>query len=197
MNGELDATRALEAACKKHGIDLRILIAETALWAHPEVCKALLKTSGSVCFFPRTRRCRENKGEKRGVILDGIRMDDNTYANHAIKQALGVGRDAKGFEVCHVWPGSCYDADCHTAIPNLVLIPRPLAGLTDHSSEIQTSLQYRSFELYGWHPKGSTQPVRPAGYPKAWRLPFPFTERVAKSIANRKAKLPELAPNIG
>jgi len=43
-------------------------------------------------------------------------MDDNTYANVAIKRTLGVSRtDLLGFEACHIWPMTCYDERYHTA----------------------------------------------------------------------------------
>lgn len=113
-----------------------------------------------------------SKGEKRGQILDGIRLDDNSYANVALKRALGLHRlQLEGFEACHIWPRTCYDQRFHTVIANLVLLPRALAGLTDHDLEIQASLQYRAFELYGWFPKGTPIPRKPSFYPSHWRDP--------------------------
>lgn len=145
-----DAVAMLEAASEKYSIDLCVLVAETALLANPEVPRRLIAESGTPCFFPGIRRYRQGQGERKGETRNGIKFDDNTYANHAIKQALGVGKHGtRGFEVCHIWPGSCYDEKYHTAITNLVLLPRSLAGLSDHNKKIQAALQYRSFELYG------------------------------------------------
>lgn len=76
-----------------------------------------------------TRRMRITLGERRGQFVDGVRLDDNTYANQAIKIAAIGSREIEGFHTSHVWPGSCYDPRYHTCIANLVLIPAPLAGL--------------------------------------------------------------------
>lgn len=184
-----DAVSLLEEASEKHRIDLCLLVAETSLWAHPEVARRLTAETGHPCYFPNTRRCRENQGERRGQVLGGgVRLDDNTYANHALKQALGLGRSgARGFEVCHIWPASCYDELCHTAIPNLVLLPRSLAGLSDHNSRIREVLQFRSFELYRWVPRGIAAPQRPNKYPACWREPLTFSSVVEKALKNRRA----------
>jgi hypothetical protein len=132
-----------------------------------------MNDTGMAAMFPKVRRARIGQGEQRGQIVEGVRFDDNTYANVAIKRALGIGKSAEGFEACHIWPLTCYDQRYHTAIANLVLLPRALAGLSDHDIEIQKALQYRAFELYGWWPIEMSQPVKPAFYPSEWRVPQP------------------------
>src|SRR5437762_445526 len=128
-------------AMQRNQIHLSVLVAETGLWAHPDVHLRLLRESGCVARYPNVRRARLGQGEKRGQVVDGIRLDDNSYANLAIKRALGLGRnEAEGFEACHVWPRTCYDQRWHTALANLVLLPRALAGLSDHDQEIQAAL---------------------------------------------------------
>jgi hypothetical protein len=159
-------------AAERHQIHLNVLVAETSLWAHPEVHKRILRESGGATMFPNVRRARTAKGEKRGQVINGIRLDDNSYANMAIKRAVGLGRDGvEGFETCHIWPRTCYDERFHTAIANLVLLPRALAGLSDHDLEIQSSLQYRAYELYSWYPDGVDAPKKPEFYPLEWRGP--------------------------
>jgi hypothetical protein len=125
--------------------------------------------SGSPATYPNVRRAKVSKGERRGQVVDGIRLDDNTYANRAIKVAIGHPGILKGFEACHIWPKTCYNERYHTAVANLVLLPRALAGLTDHDSEIQRALQYRAYELYEWWPETEPQPVKPAFYPNNWQ----------------------------
>ena len=117
-------------------------------------------------------------GELRGKDIDGVRFDDNTYANVAIKRATGLRKSAVGFEACHIWPLTCYDERYHTAPANLVLLPRALAGLSDHDPEIQKALQYRAFELYGWWPSDGPRPVNPEFYPTEWRDPQPDVRTV-------------------
>lgn len=167
-----DAEEMLRAATAKHNIHLSVLIADTALWANPAVHKWLLSKHLTGAMFPDRRRYKAGK-ENRGETVNGIRFDDNSYANVAIKRAIGLHRSQLvGFEACHIWPKTCYDERYHTVIANLVLLPRALASLTDHDAEIQAALQFRSFELYGWHPAECSPPQRPAFYPADWRPPF-------------------------
>ena len=81
-------------------------------------------------------------------------------------------------------------------IANLVLLPRALAALTDHSPEVQQVLQFRSFELYGWYPAGQEQPTKPAHYPTEWREPMPFSPSVKSALATRSRKMHGVAGAI-
>ncbi|OGB29989.1 MAG: hypothetical protein A3F78_22725 [Burkholderiales bacterium RIFCSPLOWO2_12_FULL_61_40] len=171
---KLVASELLLEAVKRHNIHLSLLVADTGLWVNPEFHNRLVRDTSSAAIYPDVRRAR-GQGEKRGQIVDGVRLDDNTYANGAMKRAAGLGKSAEGFEVCHIWPRTCYDARYHTAVANIVLLPRALAGLSDHDIEIQTALQYRAFELYGWYPEGRKPPVKPEFYPSKWREPQPDT----------------------
>ena len=180
----------LTEAADRHGIRLSVLVAETGLWASPEVHRRLMTENGMGVFFPNIRRCRTSKGEQRGERIDGIYLDDNSYANHAIKRALGIPRENLiGFEACHIWPTTCYDERYHTAIANLVLLPRALAGLTDHDKEIQKALQYRAYQLYDrWRPDESPSPTEPTFYPSDWSEPLAFTDAVSRALSKRKLR---------
>jgi len=171
----------LREATTRLGIQFSSVIAETTLWANPKVHASLLKRTGSAAWFPNTRRYKAGH-EERGTVIDGIRLDDNSYANGAIKKALGCSiRQLTGFETCHIWPLTCYDTRYHTAIANLVLMPSAIASLSDYDPEVQAALQYRSYELYGWHPAEVMPPVRPASYPTNWSEPFPPPTGILKS----------------
>jgi hypothetical protein len=184
---QFDAAAMMHEAQEKHSIRLSVLVAETGLWANPEVHRRLAAEDSVGAFFPKTRRYKAGAGERRAEVREGIRLDDNTYANNALKRSLGLARGAAvGFEVCHIWPQSCYDHRCHTVIANLVLLPRPLASLTDHDADVRAALQYRAFELYKWHPEEAAAPTRPMHYPTNWRDPLPFTDLIARSIAARR-----------
>jgi len=188
----LDGLILYREAAARHKIHLSLLVAETSNWASPDVHLRLTQENGVGTYFPNVRRCRPKTGERKGQILGGERLDDNSYANHAIKQAAGIVRSSiRGFEACHIWPQSCYDSRCHTVIANLVLLPRPLAGLSDHDPEIRTALQFRAFELFNWCPPDQIPPTRPAFFPTTWSSPMPFTERVARALTNRRSMISE------
>lgn len=185
MRPRIVASEWLLEAVKRHNIHLSLLVADTCIWVNPEFHNRLVRDTGSAAMFPKVRRARIGQGERRGQIVDGVRLDDNSYANLAIKRAAGLGKSAVGFEACHIWPLTCYEERYHTAIANIVLLPRALAGLSDHATEVQTALQYRAFELYGWFPKERQQPVKPEFYPSIWREPQPDTvnERTADIVS--------------
>jgi hypothetical protein len=188
-----DGIAMLRKAAVRHGIHLSILVAETSLWANPEVHRRLIQENGVGAYFANVRRYRAGAGERKGQVLGSERLDDNSYANHAIKQATGIGRAAiREYETCHIWPQSCYDSRCHTVIANLVLLPRPLAGLSDHDPEVQAALQFRAFELFGWHPPDQSAPTRPGFYPSTWPEPMPFTRTVARALANRRFSIRQI-----
>ncbi|GHV80430.1 hypothetical protein AGMMS49944_22210 [Spirochaetia bacterium] len=196
----IDGRNALEKAAKKLCIDLPSLVAETAIWACPTVCVDLSKKHGEPVWYPKYRRGRP--GEKKGQVIKGITIDDNTYANAAIKHAVGISRnDIKKYAACHIWEDTCYDEHCHTAIPNLVLIPNAIAGLSDFYKPVIEALQYRSYALYHWLPKGCPVTVKPKNYPTNWQQPCKgapgFPEGIAPFIRepvwDRKPGLTELA----
>ncbi len=174
-------------ACRQFGIKLPELVAACSLWASPEVFGRLLDENGFGAWYPGVRRARDADGEVRGTIKGGIRLDDNTYANRALKQSLPAGhRGFRNWAVCHVWPKSCYDERYHTCIANLILLPSPLASLTDFDSQVQAALQFPSWDLYRWHPEKATQPARPEVYPATWRDPEPAPEDLRGRIRNRR-----------
>lgn len=135
------------------------IIAATAIWVSPN--KMTLNP-----VYPDTKR---GKAKDKGKIFDGIRIDDNTYANIAIKKSISGSIEFKNYMVCHIWPGTTYDERYHTLLANLVLIPRILANLSDHFNKVIDVLKYRSYDLYGWHPEGTEIPQRPYYYPQIWR----------------------------
>lgn len=194
MKPKVIASELLLEAVRRHNIHLSVLVADTGLWANPDFHLRLVQDTDSAAMFPRVRRARIGQGEQRGQIVDGIRLDDNSYANVAIKRAVGLGKSAEGFEACHIWPLTCYDERYHTAPANIVLLPRAIAGLSDHDSEIQKALQYRSFELYGWWPEGIDEPRQPEFYPECWREPLPDATPVAKG-APRGSR--QTGPSLG
>ena len=119
--------------------------------------------------------------QKRGEKCGDITFDDNTYANNAIKLALLKGLEKygihgnsrqifKGFETCHIWPDTCYDARYHTSLANVVLLPREIAGLTDHCQTVEDMLKYEAWKRFGFKPDEAETPAKPKNYNKiVWR----------------------------
>ncbi len=142
------------------------LVAKSSIWTPKEkVTEAPI--------YPNVRRGRK---EDKGREIAGVRIDDNTYANAAIKKAISKDVKFEDFEVCHIWPGTTYDERYHTLLQNLVMLPRALAALSDHMEDVISLLKYRAWELYGWHPAGTEIPQKPAFYPSSWGAAVPDFE---------------------
>lgn len=140
-------------------------------------------------WFNCKYRRAKNGEQRRQTISGGIILDDNTMANQAIKKAVLKGLEKygihktdikifKGFEACHIWENTCYDERYHTSVANLVLIPREIAGLTDHCDAVKELLKYESFNRFGFLPNVDNngviiqmqQPVEPNIYKSlTWR----------------------------
>ena len=181
------------------------LIAQTAIFCPVHVFEAVVNgkcgskdnQSSNGNAFGSWFNCkyqRAKKGLKRGnitkdPILGDITLDDNTKANYAIKKAVLEGLKKygihnadidifKGFEACHIWADTCYNPRYHTSVANLVLIPREIAGLTDHCDAVKELLKYESFKRFRFLPNVDNngviiqmqQPVQPNIYNSlTWR----------------------------
>ncbi|MCM1153564.1 MAG: hypothetical protein NC328_07930 [Muribaculum sp.] len=139
------------------------LVARTSIW----VPKGKVKDTP---VYPNVKRGRK---EDKGCEIAGIKIDDNTYANVAIKKAISKDVKFEDFEVCHIWPGTTYDEHYHTLLQNLVMLPRALAALSDHMEDVISVLKYRAWELYGWHPADEQIPQKPVFYPSSWGSAVP------------------------
>jgi hypothetical protein len=171
----------LEEVADQLNIDLPKLVAGCAFWSP-------VNAAPTKAVHPHIRRARSGE-EPRTVTPEAIRLDDNTYANKVLKDKVSHLGKFAGFAVCHIWPQTCYDERYHTMPANLVLLPRELAGLTDHHREVEQCLQFRAWELYGWYPDGQAQPVMPANYPDNWRVPVP------KPISTKQSNTKTFFPN--
>lgn len=190
--GLTPALTAVREATRRLGYSLPTLVAETAIWAHPgEHARQVSAENPTGAVFPHVRRARLGSGEAPGVVVDGVRLDRNNYAGTAVRQAIGVEREAlEGYEACHIWPATCYDPRYHTVLANLVLVPGPLAGLTDHDPDVIAALKFRSWELYSWHPVEAAAPPRPADYPTNWKEPVARAARSARRSVVRQPGQP-------
>lgn len=106
---------------------------------------------------------RAHANENSGCEDSDVILDDNTYANHAIKYAIcadlkkygiSISIDAfEGFEACHIWDETCYNKKYHTSVANIVLLPRSIASLTDHCDAVKKLLQYEAWRRFGFKPE--------------------------------------------
>lgn len=176
----------LKEKCRELKINLTALIAQTCIWANPEVVSTLRgDNENSNALW--VKNCRRSKTTeiRREFGSDGCFLDDNTFANKAIKMATGEITVQGTFTVCHIYEDSCYDKNYHTSICNLVLIPKEIYSLTDNDKEVVSALKYKSLELYNFFI--NTEPQKPYGYDELnWRRPEPFSDKIKKSIMNRK-----------
>ena len=162
------------------------LIAKHALFCTREIASAVRngtigcrghKESETYSWFDCKYKRRKKGDCKKGQDVGGVTLDDNTKANLAIKgavkESLPLPRSIKftDYEACHIWDGTCYDENYHTSVFNLVLVPRPIAGLTDYSVAVKKMLQYESACRFGVFPKKNDPPEKPQNYDKItiWR----------------------------
>lgn len=109
---------------------------------------------------------RANANEERRVNApNDTTLDDNTYANKAIKYAICEDLKKYGisvsindfskneFEACHIWDETCYNEKYHTSVANLVLLPRALASLTDHCDAVKKLLQFEAWNRFKFKPE--------------------------------------------
>lgn len=134
------------------------LIAKTSIWADP-------RKVTDTPVYPNVKRGNQ---KQKGQVIDGVRIDDNTYANRAMKDAVLKDAEIVNYMTCHIWPGTTYDKRYHTQLANLVLLPRVIAPFSDFCPSVIDVLKYRAFELYGWYPEEESEPKCPDYYPGQW-----------------------------
>lgn len=108
-------------------------------------------------------------------------LDDNVKAGLAIKTAIikglpswlkGSYTDFEDYMACHIWDLTCYDYRYHTSVFNIVLLPKAIAGLSDHYQEVKELLQYEAAMRFGVYPVTCSKPECPKNYKKVedyWR----------------------------
>ena len=148
-------------------------------------------------FHYRFKRV-SGKGQTRGDFvksdyIDGpVRLDDNNQAKNAIKYAVlkglrkkygldGTPQLFKGFEACHIW-AKCDDERYHTSVANIVLLPREIAGLTDHCEAVKELLKYEAWKRFSFKPEDEATPQKPQYYNEVtWRT-TPEMYKIGKYI---------------
>ncbi|WP_375157930.1 hypothetical protein [Bradyrhizobium sp. RDT46] len=172
---------------------------------------------GMPLFDAAWSRRYTNTKKSTGVTSD--KYEGNVAAGHALFAALDVATPRpKNWTVCHIWgyddpsfakhSGVVQDRRFFSCVGNMVWLPTSLKGFTDTLPEIKVMLRVCAFHLYGWaceHESVAAQAAEvrsgrlPDDYPGDWpdgkspgRLPpgtAPFTDRIQRAIAARKAKI--------
>ena len=163
------------------------------------------------CYYQRKPQQVQKKGQACSIPSgqpdpcgQGIyKLDDNTYANHAIKYAIIEGlpeflkakhTDFNDYMACHIWGTTCYNYLYHTSVFNIVLLPKSIAGLSDFNEAVMKLLQYEAARRFGVYPAAAyplgQQPERPENYSnfdKFWRQQDEHALAQAKNITKFKA----------
>lgn len=107
------------------------------------------------CLRVRDTSCKS--GTSRAICGYNCLSDDNTYANRFIKYAIldSFGSKFSGYNyrcfydymACHIW-GNPTCPQYFSSIPNLVLLPSAIGGITDHFEPAKKLFQYRSIRIF-------------------------------------------------
>lgn len=161
------------------------VIARTAVFCPKTVFEAV-KGDGNTAYIKNKDGLlfvrRLSREGKKGHLDSSNKyiLDDNTYINQAFKKLCGGDqRKYTNFITCHIYGGLSRNPKIFSAIANIVLLPKALAGLSDHCDEVMNLLQHRAYELYRWYPKeeGYSVPKYQDEFAKLpWSNPEDFKE---------------------
>lgn len=138
------------------------LLQHLSIW-WPNFAYGVLPTMTPWSIRDRSARYDQGPESWGAPRADGYFRDDNsiikklplTLTVHAPSRAGYDGRKPwRGFTACHIWRelegGTIGGLDpwIYSFMPNLVWLPRPLAGLTDYHSAVQSLLKRTSYALF-------------------------------------------------
>jgi len=178
-NNALDLEELLEYELKEQGLKpVMDLVAQHSWWVSPKVFSEVQ------VVYPLTRRKKGLK-EKRGDVIDGVRLWDNQPASHAFWMAMGLDlKRVRNFYVCHIYEESVWNPAHFTNIANLTAFPRCLQSLSEWNP-VRALLKYHSFKSYGYTGPDRREPQRPAYYPTIWRHQVDPAASEAERIVRR------------
>ena len=128
-------------------------------------------------YMEHVRVTGTKKGTPFTIGSFQCKADDNTSANHYIKQAILASFNLKScgfkcfhdYEACHVWDKP-NDPRYYASIANLILLPRAFGQLTDHCNAVKELLRYEVYKRFGFLPDNERIPSKPVFYDKiVWR----------------------------
>ena len=170
-----DGQKALKTVIEESSYrTLEQAIACLALFAHPDtVCS--IKTRHLFCVV------RTQNNAARGQIVDlgeGIRalQDDNLTPTNAFIWAHGIRRRKyRDVQFNHVWERQSKNITAYSNLANIFMLPSFLSKLTDTHPGIKDLLCYRCYELFQYHPEGTSVPEKPKAYNELeWAATLPY-----------------------
>ena len=178
-----DLDKMVQHSLGKEG--LRIIVdwvARFSRWVSPEVYREVQ------VVFPKTRR-KHVPRERRGQVVDGVRVWENQPAREAFWQAYDDRSTRyRNYIVCHIYEGSAHLPDHFTNLANLVMLPKCLESFTEWIP-IRGLLEWHSYCTYGYSGPDGEGLRQPDYYPAVWpgvrRL---SSERVERIVADLKRK---------
>lgn len=178
----LDLDELLEHDLKEAELKSIIdLVARHSWWVSPEVYGEIQ------VIYPKTRR-KKGTTEKRGDVINGIRIWDNQPANHAFWLAIGKTRNSvKNSFVCHIYEDSVWDPEHFTNLANLVAFPKGLQSLSEWPP-IRQLLKYHSFNIYGYKGLNQLEPHKINNYPQVWQNQMNQSSSEGERIVNKLKK---------
>ncbi|MBM9593438.1 hypothetical protein [Roseitranquillus sediminis] len=183
------------------GPDLKALVqiaVPHCLLPHPDVVAAV---GGAI--FPVIRGAKSDRFSVQEIDGRRLMVDDNTSPRWALLWSHGyrMTHPAKGWTIAHVWTRA-RDPDSYTHLANILMMPEPLASLSDKQGPLGPYLRFHAFDAYGWSPAGEDAPGRPDGYEMiSWTYfephsdPWSFIRQQMSRLNNDRVRA--LAPLMG
>ncbi len=171
------------------GKDAQVLVAIAARHCrmpHPSAVAAMARA-----VFPSIRASSTQPRLSVATIGETRLMhDDNMTPRWAFLWAHGIADTAhpNGWTFAHVWTAA-RDPDAYTNLANLVLMPEPLASMSDKQGPLMPYLQHHAQTVYGWKPRGVEDVAKPVGYDEITWAYMPPCDDPRKFVRDRLAVL--------
>lgn len=159
------------------------LIANQSWWVSPKVYQTIHRV------YPKTRR--RHAKERRGQVIDGIRLWYNEPAQRAFWMALGRPKP-KHSVICHIYEDSAGDPKHYTNLANMTALPICLGSLSEWEP-VQALLKYHSFRVFGYIGTKGKVPAKPRYYPRKWRHQKdpPNIGQIVEKLKRQRSKRPQ------
>lgn len=162
-------------------------VARFSYWVPPEVYQEIQ------VVFPETRR-KHTSRERRGQVVDGVRVWENQPARYAFWHAYGDSPTRyRNYVVCHIYEGSPYLPEHFTNLANLTILPTCLESFSEWVP-IRAVLKWHAYRTYGYLGPAEVVPRQPEYSPAIWpgvrRLDPETARRIVSDLKERRERRP-------